>query len=111
MDEVVAFLRDNAEWIFGSGGVAALVLALVKAQGSATAPAGSVRGDVVGRDKVTRTGVGGLEIALVVAVAVAALGGVLWLMGPATAVTAEDCSAAVQGGGNTVTVGGAGSCD
>lgn len=117
MTEVFAFLRENAEWVFGSGGAAALLLGLVKLLKRPGAPAAETAkappaGDVIGGDKtvVTSTGFGALEVGLALAVIVAAMGAVFWTIGPSRSIAADDCSAAVQGDGNQVTVTGGASC-
>jgi hypothetical protein len=115
MAGIITFIQENAQWVFGSGGMAALILGLLKLTGSGKAPGGgdvsggSVGGDVVGGNKTV--GFGALEVGLTVSLVVAAVGAVFWAMGPSNTVAADDCSAAVQGDGNQVTVTGGASCD
>lgn len=120
MEVVINFLKENAEWMFGGGGIAAILLALPKIiggkkdpQAGITISGGHVGNDVTGRDSITnidkRNGVSGRDIALILAVVVALVGVILLLLPAGTNVTASNCSAAVSGSGNTTNV--VGGCD
>lgn len=119
MDEVLNFLRDNAAWLFGGGGLASVLLALKKrgkgAESKPAAPAqtkpsqtvsgGRVGGDIVGGNKVTKTGFGAVEVGLGAALLVAVAGLVFLFMGPSvTTIEASGGSVATQGSDNTTTV-------
>ena len=116
MDFILQFLQNNSQWLFGGGGLAAIVIALFKFFGQAKAPAkpnvaisgGNVGGSVNTGDKITshttKNGFGGLEFALSVALIVAVIGAVFVFLPTGTTVTATGGSAATVGDGNTTTV-------
>lgn len=80
MQGALDFLRENAGWLFGGGGVAALLLEWLKRGGDTTITTnGPVGGDVVGRDKIVRAGPGPWRALQGVAVALALIGAALWL--------------------------------
>lgn len=109
MQGVIGFLRDNATWLFGGGGLAAFVLALMKrGADKPAAPAnvsvtlgqsGKAGAISAGNTTIARTGLGGVDLALILAVVVCLMGGALWLLGP------RDGDVVVTGNGNAIATG------
>lgn len=113
MSDVARFLSENSAWLFGSGGAAAFVLALLKIfkRGGGGGPK---PGTVPHRDNTTSTttikvGVGPIEYGIGLAIIVTAIGGVLWFASPDRNVNTQTTnvdnnSANVQGNGNTTLI-------
>jgi len=57
MQDILTLLKDNAEWLFGTGGIAALVLGALKIfspkKGGTQVTGSFVGGDVVGGNKIS----------------------------------------------------------
>lgn len=87
MENAFSFLQDNAEWLFGTGGLAALILGTLKllsGKGGAQVSNSFVGGDVVGRNKTTsvynQKTRGLVDVLLYISILFTAVGGLsLWV--------------------------------
>ena len=113
MTDLLDLLREHSAWIFGSGGVAAFVLALLRMRQGKGAPAKA--GNVTNRDNTTHSinikqGAGPIEYGIGFSLVIAAIGGLMWIAGPSsggggsTVINATDGSVVNQGSGNTTTI-------
>ncbi len=106
MEAVLDLIRENAAWLFGSGGLAAFALALLRhfhKKPPPDAPAAVGPMEIVGGDKtvVTRQGYGPIEFAIAAALIVAITGGGLLLLGPEQGgISASNGSIVTQGDNN-----------
>ena len=99
---MVDFLTENGGWIFGSGGFVALILALVRQfrQSKETKTlSSSGDGNIVGNHNTTTNmrGVGALELGIVVALIVGAIGLAFYFLG-------GDCNSTSNGDHNQTTI-------
>ena len=116
MTDLLNLLSEHSAWLFGSGGVAAFVLALFKMQ-QGKGGASAKPGNTTNRDNTTITttinkGAGPVEYGIGLSLVIAAIGGLMWVAGPqgggSTVINATGGSAVTQGDGNTTTVIGGG---
>jgi hypothetical protein len=81
MQVLLDFLRDNAGWLLGGGGVSALLLEWLKRGGDTSITVNApVGGDVVGRDKTVHAGPGPWGALQALAAVVALTGAAAWLL-------------------------------
>jgi len=112
---VFDFLQTNAGWMFGSGGLAAVVLAAIKlrkqnpTEEKAPTVSQDIRnvtsgGHVAGGNIDARSGAGPLELGIFVSGVVAIVGLVLFLMPAGTVNQATGGSVVTNGNGNSTTI-------
>lgn len=111
MSSITNFFSENATWLFGSGGVAAFLLALLKLWKAKGGSGGTGKpGNTTNRDNTTinttiKQGAGPVEFGIGVAIIIAAVGGFFWIVGPdqgsgPTTINATNGSAVPQGNNN-----------
>lgn len=98
---MIEFLRENAGWLFGSGGAVAAVLAVYKAVFAAKKP-DNPKPAGTGHAGTPSTG-SALNLAIFAAALVAVVGLAFMFTGP-TVNTASDAAASISGDNNQVTI-------
>lgn len=116
MTDILAYLQPHAGWLFGSGGLAAFVLAVIRLRKPAPARTSdnpdthqemrsiTAGGNIAGGDVQIKRGIGALELGILASAVVCMVGMFLFFMPGTVSNQVTNGSAVVTGDGNTTTI-------
>lgn len=115
MADLLSFLEQHAGWLFGSGGLAAVCLAVIKLKKPGVVKPGArdtnqemrnitAGGHVAGGNVQIKNGIGALEIGIMASAIVCIVGLLLLVMPSGNSNQASNGSAVIEGNVNTTTI-------